>query len=125
MIKEALQVMTENPEVTGSALVAFGLAFSVGVRKAIGARDKWHCQEEGCDASFQNGDMVHAAHNNHDKSDPAYDTVDAGKILCVPHHLKQHQEAKGHAQDIGLQECQNDYAIARLLVTPTKKKKGV
>lgn len=121
MLKEVLQVATENPEVTIGALVAFGMAFSVGVRKAIGARDRWHCQEDGCDASFQSGDMVHAAHNNHDKADPAYDTVGAGKILCVPHHLKQHQNAKGHAIDIGLQECQNDYAISHLKATPTKK----
>ena len=123
MIKEALQIAVENPELTIASLVAFGMAFSVGVRKAIGKRDNWHCQEEACDASFQGGDMVHAAHNNHDKRLSTYDTEEAGKILCVPHHLKQHEDAKGHATDIGLQECQNDFAIARLKATPTKKTK--
>ena len=123
MLKEVLQVAVDNPEITIGALIAFGLAFSVGVRKAIGARDKWHCQEDKCDASFQAGDMVHAAHNNHDKSKPTYNTTGAGKILCVPHHLQQHENARGRANNIGLKECQNDYAISRLKATSTKKNK--
>lgn len=123
MLKEVMQVAMENPEVTIASLVAFGMAFSVATRKAIGQRDKWHCQEEGCDASFQNGDMVHAAHKDHNKNNPLYDSAETGEILCVEHHYQQHLNARGHAvEDLGMTcEQANEYAIRKLAATPRKR----
>lgn len=95
-------------------LPIIGLAFSVAVRKMIGKRDSWTCQEDGCGKSYQTGWMVEATHNNHNKSEPSYDTVEAGKIRCIYHHLQQHENAQGHAQDIGLCENANNYAIRQL-----------
>lgn len=70
----------------------FALPFSKHIRMLIGKRDDWTCQEDGCDKSFRDGWMVQAAHNpeHHSKDDPLYDTVDAGEILCIAHHLLQH-----------------------------------
>jgi hypothetical protein len=68
-------------------------AFSIGVRKAIGRRDAWECQEPGCNKRFQDGWMVDAAHHphSHQRSHPDYDTVAGGDIRCVDHHQKQHE----------------------------------
>lgn len=101
--------------------VSLALAFSLKTRLAIGKRDNWHCQDEGCDASFQKGDMVHASHYKHDKSDPNYDTVEAGRIQCVEHHQAYHEEHVGAAQEIGLCEDANNYAIRMLKKTDRKK----
>lgn len=100
------------------SIAPFLLAFSLNIRKLIGKRDNWHCTDEGCEASFQKGDMVHASHFNHDKSDPKYDTVEAGRIQCVKHHLIYHQNHVGRAQEIGLCEEANNYAIRMLKKTP-------
>ena len=112
-----LPQMHESIWLALSSAPVIGLAFSELVRKLIGKRDHWECQEDGCDRSFANGDMVHASHLNHDKSDPAYDTEDMGEILCVPHHLEYHLKSRGHARDIGLTEEENNYAIRMLLNT--------
>ena len=109
-----------TPELYQLSYILFGLAFSKAIRKLIGKRDKWECQEETCDAAFYKGQMVHASHFNHDRSDPTYDTLEAGEILCVTHHLIYHQDHVGAAEEIGLEECQNDYAITQLKKTNTK-----
>lgn len=105
------------------SLAPFLLAFSLNIRKLIGKRDRWHCQDEGCNASFQAGDMVHASHYSHNKSDPNYDTVEAGRIQCVNHHLKYHEDHIGSAEDIGLCEQANNHAIELLKKTNPKKTK--
>lgn len=105
------------------SLAPFLLAFSLNIRKLIGKRDKWKCQDEGCNESFQTGSMVHASHYTHDKSDPNYDTVDAGRIQCVKHHLIYHQQHVGKAQEIGLCEEANNRAIDLLKKTNPKKTK--
>lgn len=120
----------ERPEIIdlklilGAGLLAViaNFAFSLDIRKLIGKRDRWTCQDEGCDASFQTGSMVHASHYCHDKSDPNYDTVEAGRIQCVKHHQKYHEDAVGHAQDIGLCEEANQHAITLLKATPRKRR---
>ena len=86
-------------------------AFSRPVRKAIGRRDQWKCQweDEPCNRRFQDGYMVHAAHYDHDKSNPGYDSIEAGRILCVEHHLQDHLQA-----GVGLTKRENDWAINRL-----------
>ena len=118
MLKEVLQVAMDNPEVTISALIAFGMAFSPPIRKLIGKRDKWHCQDEDCDKAFQKGDMVHASHWLHDKSDPAYDTVEAGRIQCIDHHQEYHEGAVGEEDSIGICRQANNAAINFLKQTP-------
>jgi len=123
--------MSINPELAqvheymrwGAMAVPVLLAFSKHIRKLIGQRDKWHCQADECDKSYQKGYMVHVSHFNHNKSEPTYDTVEAGEILCVGHHLMYHKRYKGNAGEIGLQECQNDFAIDQLSKTNKRLKK--
>lgn len=93
-----------------STLPVIGLAFSEKIRKLIGKRDQWSCQEDGCDKDFRSGDMVHAAHypEHHSKSDPLYDTEDAGRILCLQHHLEEHQ----NGTDLGT--AKDAIAVAKL-----------
>lgn len=97
----------------GGLLLIAQLAFSPAVRKKIGQRDHWTCTEEGCGKSYQTGWMVHAAHDpeHHLKTDPIYDTEEAGAIKCVEHHLAQ------HLAGTALPKCQNDYAIRQLQKT--------
>jgi hypothetical protein len=113
-----------RPELINSFFISlplFSLAFSVAIRKAIGRRDNWKCQEPDCDRSFQKGYMVHATHYDHDKKKPDYDTVDAGRILCIEHHLQDHIDNEGRN---GLTKSQNDYAIDRVRVTPRERQNG-
>jgi len=109
-------------EIAATASVAFLLtnAFSKQTRQKIGERDGWTCTQ--CGRSFADGYMVHACHSNHDKNNPDYDSVYAGDIRCVPHHLQQHQDAVGQADTIGLTETQNHYAIQQLLNTDIRTK---
>jgi hypothetical protein len=87
---------------TGLTLILLTAAFSKDVRKEIGARDKWTCQS--CSKQFRDGYMVHAAHKSehHSKSDPLYNTPEAGEILCIDCHQEQHEEGTslGHHGDM-------------------------
>jgi len=100
------------------------MAFSFAVRKAIGIRDGWKCQNDGCDKSFQNGDMVHASHINHDKSQQNYDSAGNGRIQCVDHHQQYHQDHVGNSRKIGLSENGNNWAINQLQNTDRRTKNG-
>ena len=84
-------------------------AFSIHIRKAIGKRDKWMCQRKGCKRSFQTGYMVEAAHYDHNKEDPSYDTIEAGRILCIKHHADSHREGGN-----GLTDKQNEWAVLQI-----------
>jgi len=97
-------------------------AFSRKIRKQIGKRDNWHCQDEGCDKSFQEGTMVHASHYNH-KRGRNYDNPENGRIQCVEHHQMYHEEYVGRAYLIGLTESGNLHAIEMLANTPREVKK--
>lgn len=113
------ELITHAPDLL--SIAPFLLAFSLNIRKLIGKRDRWHCQDDGCNASFQSGKMVHASHYSHDKSDPTYDTVEAGRIQCVKHHLIYHQDHEGSSEEIGLTEEANNHAISLLKNTNPKK----
>ena len=121
-MKEVLSLMGENPEITIAAMTAFGLAFSKKTRKIIGDRDGWKCREPGCDKSYQEGDVVHVAHFNHDRSESDYDEPQSGVILCVDHHQKLHESFIGQAFKIGLCEEGNGHAINMLKGTKRKNK---
>lgn len=88
------------------------LAFSIRVRKQIGNRDHWTCQD--CGDKFKDGVMVHASHYNHDHSLPSYDTSEEGRIQCIDCHEAYHTLYVGHARDIGLSEEGNLAAIELL-----------
>jgi hypothetical protein len=94
------------------AFPAVAMAFSLAVRKAIGVRDNWTCQD--CGDKFSDGVMVHASHYNHDRSDPNYDTVEAGRIQCVDCHQAYHALYQGNSNQIGMTEAGNDAAIELL-----------
>src|SRR3990167_5496621 len=108
--------------VIGGLFLLSQFAFSLKVRKQIGRRDHWTCQNEDCDdgegqpKKYQNGYIVHASHKpeHHLKSDPIYDTSEAGDIRCIEHHLEQHEEGTT------LPKNQNDYAIRQLKKTDTR-----
>lgn len=74
----------------GTLGIAFS-CFSYAVRRRIGQRDKWQCD---CGKSFQEGWWVFAAHDpkHHSKSDPLYDTPEAGSIKCKECHVRQHEQ---------------------------------
>lgn len=112
------EVITHHQDLLSLAPIL--LAFSLKVRKEIGKRAGWKSEISG--KSFWDGWVLHMAHKNHDKSDPNYDTAEQGICVTVEEHLQMHEEAVGHAEDIGLQECQNNYAIRKLKETPIYNK---
>lgn len=107
----------------GGIFLVSQLAFSLKIRKKIGKRDNWHCQDDGCDESFQGGVMVHASHYNHSRQIPGYNKPGAGRIQCIDHHQDYHEEHVGHAEDIGLCEEANLHAINMLAGTERRKLK--
>ena len=121
MLKEALQLVGENPEVTIAAMFAFGLglAFSKKTAREIGTRAGWKSEISG--KSFWDGWMLHMAHIDHTKNE-TYDEANRGLCVTVPEHLCMHEDARGEAGTIGLQECQNNFAIRQLRATPIYNK---
>ncbi|MHA1910511.1 MAG: hypothetical protein ACTSYA_02340 [Candidatus Kariarchaeaceae archaeon] len=108
--------------VSSLSLVAIALlAFSKKTRKEIGKRDGWRDVDTG--ESFFDGIMLHASHYSHDRRNPDYDTVGAGRMQTVTNHLKYHLDHVGNAKDIGLTEAQNNYAIKMLRKTPKRTRK--
>lgn len=91
-------------------------AFSLKVRKEIGRRDRWTCQD--CGVQFKDGYMVHASHYNHDKKLPIYDNIENGRIQCVDCHQAYHEEHVGDEEAIGLSVQANLAAIELLENTP-------
>ena len=75
--------------VFGLFVIAFS-AFSRGVRKEIGKRDDWTCQEDGCNKNFQDGYWVEASHYDHSRENPDYNKEHNGRILCRDHHAQDH-----------------------------------
>lgn len=104
------ELLTHAPDLL--SLAPFLLAFSLNIRKLIGKRDHWTCQD--CGDKYSDGVMVHASHYNHDKSDPNYDKVEGGRIQCVDCHQAYHELYVGNANQIGLTEAANNGAIELL-----------
>ena len=75
---------------TAAMFVLPFIAFTTEVRKFIGKRDKWTCQN--CGRRFRDGWMVQAAHYNHDRQSVEYNNPDNGRILCLECHLREHLE---------------------------------
>lgn len=99
----------------------FALPFSKAVAREIGQRAHWMSEVSG--QSFFDGYVLHMAHLNHDKTNPLYNDPSMGICVTVAEHLIQHQGAVGHAQDIGLTEAQNNYAIRQLAQTEQRTRK--
>jgi len=85
--------------VAGLDLYKLFEAFPTHIRKEIGRRDHWHCQEENCDRSYQAGDMVEMHHivpeaeaKRQGWSEAEIQNPDNGETLCLPHHLSAHLE---------------------------------
>lgn len=104
------EVITHHQELL--SLAPFLLAFSLSIRKLIGKRDHWTCQD--CGDKYSDGVMVHASHYNHDKRDPNYDKVEGGRIQCVDCHQAYHELYVGNADQIGMTEEGNNAAIELL-----------
>lgn len=113
----------ERPETTtlwsilglGLTLVFINSAFSKATARKIGTRAGWKSELSG--KSFWDGFVLHMCHKDHTK-DETYDNPERGICLTVDEHQEMHEAAVGHAQDIGLSESQNNYAIRMLKKTP-------
>lgn len=117
MINPEYRQIVLTVEQTWLALICttpvLAMAFSIAIRKLIGARDRWTCQEPGCTKSHAGGWLVHAAHKpeHHHKTDPLYDTEEAGDIRCIEHHLQQ------HIRGTSLGKHGDQYAVEKLETT--------
>jgi len=85
--------------VAGLDMVKLFWAFPPHIRKMIGYRDKWHCQEDGCERSYQGGYMVEIHHIKGEAearkegwSEAEIQSPENGETLCLPHHHKIHIE---------------------------------
>lgn len=84
-------------------------AFPEWIRRIIGRRDGWKCQEQDCDKRFQDGYNVDIAHYNHDKNSPEYNDPNNGRVLCLDHHEIEHRKGAR-----GLTRSQNDWAADKI-----------
>lgn len=119
MNKERLRNLVNIGSLGFLASILFSSPFSIRVRKEIGKRDNWHCQDPDCDKCFADGWMVHAAHDpeHHSKSDPQYNSPDSGDIRCVEHHLEQHLDGTS------LGDRKDGFAIQKLEETDHRTRK--
>lgn len=87
-------------------------AFSKSTRRKILKRDNYTCVETG--KRWDDGYYVMASHVDHDKTNPDYDEPYMGVTHSVEAHLNFHLDHRGQAEEIGLTEHQNDFAIMAL-----------
>lgn len=111
MIKEGLQLLADNPEIATLAMVAFGMAFSMPIKRKIWQRDGGQSVWSG------RTDNLQVAHIDHSKANPNYNSESNGRLLTVDEHLKDHVNREGRN---GLPVHQNQWAIKRL-----KEKAGI
>lgn len=111
MIKEGLQILAENPEITTLAMIALGMAFSLPVKRKIWQRDGGQSVWSG------RTDNLEVAHIDHSKTNPNYDSESNGRLLTVDEHLQDHINREGRN---GLPKHQNAWAVQQL-----KKRAGV
>ncbi len=88
-------------------VVISGAAFGKKVRAEILARD-------GGSVISGATEHLHASHLDHDKSKPWYNKAENGETLTVFEHLQFHQAHVGRAEEIGLKEHHNNFAIRML-----------
>lgn len=105
--------------IIGGIYLLSQFAFSRKTAREIGTRAKWKSEISG--KSFWDGWVLHMAHLIHTRDD-TYDDPERGIAVTVPEHLKMHEDYRGRAEDIGLQEYQNEYAIRMLKKTPIYNK---
>lgn len=102
--------------IQAGSLVALGLltqaAFSKASRMKILRRDNFTCVETG--KRWDDGFYVMASHLDHDKTNPDYDEPHMGVTHSVEAHLNYHLDHVGQAEEIGLTEHQNNFAITAL-----------
>ena len=89
----------------GVGLLLTQFAFSNGVRKQILERDGYRCTVCG------STDHLEAAHINHNRDYPGYNTPENGRILDTYCHLIDHIERAGSN---GLLPHHNEWAIEQL-----------
>ena len=77
--------------ILGFVLVASVLPYSL--RKAVGGRAKWTCEEPECGRDWRGGFMLHF-HHKRPKSEGGTDAMSNLEVLCVDHHVERHQALK-------------------------------
>lgn len=113
MLVETFHFVAENPEMTVAALVAFGMAFSYPVRKKILARD-------GADVWDGSTEHLEAAHIDHSKSNPNYNTESNGRMLKAHNHYMDHYNRAGRN---GLNGVANDWALRAIWARLSEEEK--
>jgi hypothetical protein len=88
-------------------------AFSKQTKKKMFARDRGKCQWPGCNKDWVDGWMLHSAHYNHDHNSPEYYDLDNGRMLCIEHHIADHQALYNRARTEAERNAQA-YAIRQL-----------
>lgn len=113
----------ERPILVAGGIASLALtlsAFSPSSREVIKNRAGGKSELSGL--GTEDGHIMHAAHLNHDKTNPNYDDPRNGVYLTVTEHYQQHLDARGKAREIGLNEHANEWAINKLSITPARRK---
>lgn len=102
--------------IIGGLFLISEFAFSKGTRKEMHKRDGYACvicgSTSGCNC----------AHINHSKSNPRYDSVTNGRVLCDEHHYLDQYNRHG-TENLGLNNAQNKWALATIWSKLTEDKK--
>lgn len=110
--KELVKPLMESIFIAIALLaISFG-SFSPRTRREIMKRDRYTCINCGkrCD--------LEAAHFNHNKKRPDYDSASNGRALCIDCHLLDHVQNEDRN---GLTRHQNRWAINRIKERIAKK----
>jgi len=112
LVEAGQEIARQNPqEALGAGVITvslFAMAFSRPVRAAILRKSNGRCVRE--DGTCMGG--MEATHDDHDRNNPKYDTVENSKGgMCTKHHLDDHEEREGRN---GLSRYNNNRAKASL-----------
>lgn len=124
-MKEGEFVVIKNIALATSFILLTSLAFSQDTRKKMVERDNGECQWN--QSTTKHIGNLHASHINHSRSDveidgeiTRYDDLKRGNLLCLAHHLEFHSMYAGRAEEIGMNENNNNRAISSLKATLVK-----
>ena len=104
-VRESINKSLYFGGLVATSLFLSNFAFTRKIRQQIYKRDR-SCQEP----PPHNGGLE-AAHYDHDKSNPDYNSPSNGRLLCTEHHLEDHVQNAGLN---GLPESQNNWAISMI-----------
>lgn len=85
------------------------------LRKVVGGKARWTCQECGCEKDWRNGWMLHF-HHIKPRSEGGKDTASNLELLCVDHHKQRHVDLSSFWRSKGnVKRANQNAGAARLL----------